>query len=91
VCLSEAIGPHRHVILAFITSVVPSSLSLEATDLLLEPGTADFPATGLRVRSVVRLHRMVTVSATILQRQLGMLTPSLQSQVQQRLRQLFGI
>jgi hypothetical protein len=34
---------------------------------------------------------MVTVSGTILQRQLGILTPSLPSHVQQRLRQLFGI
>lgn len=89
VCLTDALGAHRHVVLAFITSVVPPKL--EATDLLLDPGSADFARTGLRVRSALRLHRMVTVSATIIQRQLGALTPNLQVQVQQRLRTLFAI
>jgi mRNA interferase MazF len=89
VCLTDAVGPHRHVVLAFITSVVPSKL--EPTDLLLDPGHADFAGTGLRVRSVLRLHRVVTVSAAIIQRQLGVLNPNLQVQVQQRLRTLFGL
>ena len=89
VCLSDAVGVHRHVVLAFITSVVPPTL--ESTDLLLDPGSADFTHTGLKVRSALRLHRMVTVSATIIQRQLGVLAPNLQAQVQQRLRTLFGI
>ena len=89
VCLTEAIGGHRHVVLAFITSVVPASL--EATDLVLEPGVADFHGTGLRVRSVLRLHRMVTVSTAIIRRHLGTLSPNFQVQVAQRLRSLFGV
>jgi len=89
VCLTDAIGAHRHVVLAFITSAVPPRL--EPTDFLLDPVTADFARTGLRVRSALRLHRMVTVSTTLIQRQLGVLTPNLQAQVHQRLRALFGL
>lgn len=89
VCLTDAIGVHRHVVLAFVTSVVPSRL--EPTDLLLDPSSADFARTGLRVRSALHLHRMVTVSAKIIQRQLGVLTPNLQVQVQQRLRRIFAL
>ena len=89
VCLTEAIGTHRHVVLAFITSVVPATL--EPTDILLAPGTPDFARTGLHAPSALRLHRMVTVSAAIIQRQLGVLTPGLQAQVQQRMRTLFGL
>jgi mRNA interferase MazF len=89
VCLTEAVGAHRHITLAFITSVVPAQL--EPTDLVLDPGDADFARTGLKVRSALRLHRMVTVSASIIQRQLGVLTPNLQAQVQQRLRALFAL
>jgi mRNA interferase MazF len=89
VCLTGAIGTHRHVVLAFITSVVPPNP--EPTDLLLEPSSADFAQTGLRVRSALRLHRVVTVSASIIQRQLGELAPGLQAQVQQRLRAMFGL
>ena len=89
VCLTDAVGAHRHVVLAFITSAVPPRL--EPTDVLLNPGSADFADSGLRVRSALRLHRMGTVSATIIQRQLDVLTPSLQAQVQQRLRTLFAL
>lgn len=89
VCLTDAVGMHHHVVLAFVTSVVPQNL--EATDVLLEPGSADFSHTGLRVRSELRLHRMVTVSAGIIQRQLGVLTPNVQGEVGRRLRVLFGL
>jgi mRNA interferase MazF len=89
VCLTEAVGPHRHVVLAFITSVVPPQL--ERTDLLLDPNGMDFARSGLRVRSALRLHRVVTVSTAIIARQLGELTPDLRAQVQQKLRELFGI
>ena len=89
VCLTDAVGPHRHVVLAFITSAVPPTL--ESTDVLLDPSSTDFARSGLRVRSALRLHRMMTVSATIIQRQLGSLTPNLQTQVQQRLRTLFAV
>ena len=89
VCLTDAVGAHRQVVLAFITSVVPPKL--EPTDLLLDPSSADFAGTGLRVRSALRLHRMVTVSATIIQRQLGVLPPKLQVEIKQRLRTLFAM
>ena len=89
VCLTGAVGAHRHVVLAFITSTVPARL--EPTDILLQPGSPDFVPTGLRAPSTLRLHRMVTVSAAIIRRQLGALTPELQVKVQQRLRTLFGL
>jgi len=88
-CLTEATGNHRHVVLAFITSVV--SAQPEQTDLLLDPGDADFARTGLKVRSVLRLHRMVTVPVGIIHRQLGNFPPSLQAEVQKRLRALFAL
>jgi mRNA interferase MazF len=89
VCLTEAAGVHRHVVISFVTSTVPSQL--EPTDLLLDPGSSHFARTGLRVRSTLRLHRIVTVSAAIIQRQLGVITPPLQVEIQKRLRTLFAL
>src|SRR5215213_991935 len=89
VCLTEAVGSYRHVVLAFITSVVPAEL--EPTDLLLDPSAPAFARTGLKVRSVLRLHRMVTLPARIIQRHLGVCTPELQTDVQQSLRKLFNL
>jgi hypothetical protein len=40
VCLTEPIGPHRHVILAFITSRIPADLL--DTDFVLDVSHADF-------------------------------------------------
>ncbi len=89
VCLTDALGAHRHTVVAFITSSVPTAL--EPTDIVLAPGTPDFAATGLRGRSALRLHRLVTVSTAIILRQLGVLRPNVQAQVQQRLRTLFAL
>jgi mRNA interferase MazF len=62
VFLTDPIGTHRHVILAFISSRVPADL-LE-TDFILDSGQADFAATGLRVSSTLRLHRLLQRNVT---------------------------
>ncbi len=89
VCLTEPIGPHDHIILAFITSRVPTN-QLE-TDLVIDAGSADFAPTGLRVSSTLQLHRLMTATKSLLRRDLGMLPPSMQGAVNDRLRKLFDL
>jgi len=89
VCLTEPIGPHCHVILAFITSRVPAQPL--ATDLVIHSKDADFFATGLRVSSTLQLHRLMTVTTVLIRRELGRLSPRMQPQVNKRLRKLFGL
>ncbi len=89
VCLTNPIGPHNHVILAFITSRIPDS-PLE-TDLVIDSSNADFASTGLRVSSTLQLHRLMTATQSLLRRELGTLSPAMQAQVNDRLRQLFGL
>jgi PemK-like protein. len=89
VCLTNPIGPHRHVVLAFITSRVPTDL-LE-TDVVLGSNQVDFAATGLRVSSTLRLHRLMTVTTSLIQRELGDLSPTMQAEVAQKLRKLFEL
>ena len=88
VCLTDPVGPHRHVIMAFISSRTPADL-LE-TDLILNSGQADFAMTGLRVTSTLRLHRLMTVTTTLIRRELGELSPQMRDEVVNRLRRLFG-
>jgi mRNA interferase MazF len=87
VCLTEAIGAHRHVVVAFITSRVPRDLL--PSDVLLEPKDRDFTLTGLRVTSTLRLHRLMTISASLIRRELGELSTTVQVAVASKLRQLF--
>ena len=89
VCLTEPIGPHRHVVLAFITSRIPSEV--QETDVVLDSNRDDFAATGLRVSSTLRLHRLVTVTTSLIRRELGTLSPPMQIEVDDRLRKLFGL
>ena len=89
VCLTEPVGPHRHVVLAFLTSQVPGE-PLDS-DLVLLPEMPGFEATGLRVPSALRLHRLLTVSTSIIARKLGILPADLMRAVEGRLGRLFGI
>lgn len=89
VCLTAALGRHDHVVVAFITSRVPAPL--DSSDLLLAAHDPEFDATGLKVTSVLRLHRLMTVSESLIARRLGSLSPVLQAEVTQRLRQLLDL
>ena len=89
VCLTELIGPHDHLILAFITSCIPAGLL--KTDLVIDSKDPDFASTGLRVSSTLQLHRLMTATKSILLRELGALSPAMQAQVQKRLRRLFDL
>lgn len=89
VCLTDPVGPHRHVVLAFVTSRVPPDL-LES-DVVLESGRPDFTSSGLHTRSALRLHRLMTVTTSFLVRELGTLSPNMQGEVAAKLRKLFDL
>ncbi len=86
VCLTHPIGPYRHVILAFITSQIPSDLM--ETDVVLDVGHVDFATTGLHVSSTIRLHRLMTVTTSLIQRELGEISPRIQLEIFSKLRHL---
>jgi mRNA interferase MazF len=89
VCMTNPLGAHRHVILAFITSRVP--IPLVNSDILLDAAASDFSTTGLRVSSTLRLHRLMTVTTSIIQRELGRLSARMQTEVNTKLRDLFEL
>lgn len=89
VCLTDEIKPYNHVILAFITSKISTNSS--PTDFVIDKTDADFPATGLKVSSTIRLHRLMTVAKSIISRELGELSSSQQTEVENRLRRLFNL
>ena len=89
VCLTEPIGPHGHIVVAFITSRA-QPLSLE-TDISLRPQDQDFGQTGLRVPSTICLHRLMTIAGSTVLRELGWLTESRLADIRLRLRRLFQL
>jgi mRNA interferase MazF len=89
VCLTETIGTHRHVVLAFIAS--RTVMHPASTDIVIDSNTSDFSSTGLRVSSTLQLHRLMTVTASLIQRELGSLPPRLQQEVNAGLRKLLDL
>jgi len=76
-------------VLGFITSrILAEPLP---TDLIIDADGADFAMTGLRVSSTLQVHRLMTVTASFLRRELGTLSPEMQNQVAKRLEILFGL
>jgi mRNA interferase MazF len=84
VCLTNPVGPHHHVVLAFLTSRQPPALL--DSDLAVDTAHPDFLTTGLRVSSTLRLHRLMTVTTTLIQRELGEMSPALWTEIESKLR-----
>lgn len=89
VCLTEPIGLHNHIVIAFITSQTPAK-PLE-TDLMIDSSMPGFTGTGLKANSTVQIHRLMTVSKSFLLRELGVLPVSMQRDIRTRLQKLFRI
>jgi mRNA interferase MazF len=77
------------VVLVGISSVVRGSIA--PTDCLIEPAHPEFPGTGLKVRSVVRVHKIAAVEDSLLVRRLGQLGNTLQVHIDNLLRQVLGL
>jgi mRNA interferase MazF len=71
-CLTNKIGVYQHIIFALITSRIPESPL--HTDIILRPENPDFMMSGLRKSSTIRLDHLVTLRASLIQRELGLLS-----------------
>lgn len=88
-CLTDPIGPNFHVVVAFITSQIPDDI--EPYDMVFDPDQLETQEMGLKLRSVLRLHRLFTTDASLLHRKLGRLPDALIPEVESRLRALLAL
>lgn len=87
VCLTDWIGIYKHGVCAFITSNLTAKI--EPSDIQLFSNNPDFSITGLKVNSVIRLHRLITIPEKLILRILGELPQITIDEVQKKLKQLF--
>ena len=74
---------------AFISSKLPAQP--EEFDLIMRQGDTEFLLTGLRVDSVIKVNRMMTVTHTLMLRELGVLSGGYLRGVEELLRKLFRL
>ena len=77
------------LVLAGISSIIRGPQI--PTDLRVESTHPEFLQTGLRVTSVIRLHKLATVERSILVRRLGHIGPQLFSEVNVLLKKVLGL
>lgn len=87
--LTGPLGQVPEVLVAYISSVVPSALL--PTDIVIDPLTPEGSGTKLKVVSVLRLHKLATIHQPNLVRFLGRGSPSLMDDVIDRLRNMLGL
>ncbi len=79
----------QDVVLAGISSVLRGGWI--STDHVVDPSHPEFSNTGLRMASVLRLHKLVTVESKVITRRLGRIGPQLQVDVDRLLRLVLGL
>ncbi len=87
-CLTNPVGKYSHIILALITSQIPTDL-LE-TDIVLDTTHPDFTASGLHKPSTIRLDHLMTVRKSLIQRELGTLSSDTQDKIAEKLCKLLS-
>ncbi|MGB7720659.1 MAG: type II toxin-antitoxin system PemK/MazF family toxin [Bryobacteraceae bacterium] len=86
--LAGPVGPVPEVLVAYISSVLPAALM--PSDLVLDPASPEFRSTNLKTASVLRLHKLATIHASMIARHLGALPPSQKTTVAAKLRDLLA-
>jgi mRNA-degrading endonuclease toxin of MazEF toxin-antitoxin module len=77
------------VLCLFISSAMPEEML--PTDFVLEPGHPSFLKTGLKRRSVLRMHKLALLHKALVLRVLGEGDQALMHEVNQRLRLALGL
>jgi len=88
-CLTSEIGKFNHVIIAFISNRIPDDLT--ESDLIIEKSSKNSLNTGLKVDSVIRLHKMLTIPKSLIIRKLGEINPSVINEVSRNIKLLFSV
>ncbi len=87
ICLTNVIGKHAHIVVAFISSKMPDEKL--KSDVMIAKVQSSFKQTGLSVDSVIRLHKLVTIPKQIIKRELGSADVKLANEIRKKLNDLF--
>jgi mRNA interferase MazF len=87
--LTGPVGSIPEVVVAYISSVIP--LQPLSSDVLIDPGKAEFRSTQLKTVSALRLHKLATIHSSSLVRYLGVVDDSTQRAVAGKLKDLLKL
>ncbi|MCF8262520.1 MAG: type II toxin-antitoxin system PemK/MazF family toxin [Melioribacteraceae bacterium] len=88
-CLTSENGKHEHVVVAFISSIIPKNI--ESSDLVINKNDSEFKKTGLRVSSIVRLHKIISIPKELIRSKLGIIGKDNGQKIISKLLELFEL
>ncbi len=81
--VASAPGRHADLLLSLISS--RTYQAVPQFDEIIDPSDSDYAVTGLKVRSVVRLARLASVEASVINARLGTISSKRLRQIKKRL------
>ena len=87
--LTGPLGSVPEVLVAYISSVIPSPLF--PSDIVLDPSTAEHKLTNVRAKSALHLHKLATIHTSSVVRRLGSLSSATVLEVDQKLRSVLNL
>jgi mRNA interferase MazF len=87
--LTAPIGSIPEVLVAYISSVIPSSLM--PSDIVLDPTVPAQASTNLKTVSVLRLHKLATVHGRSIVRRIGFVSSATAREVDDKLLSLLKL
>lgn len=88
-CISDFTGNYDHVIIAFISSKIPSKPS--ESEIIIPVESKKESTTGLMVDSVIKLHKVVSIPKAMIKRKLGKIDVETRTIVVAKLKHLLHI
>jgi mRNA interferase MazF len=86
--ISPPFGKHNQVVVAYVTTQLSEKLE---TDILLDPTDPHFAETGLKQKSLIKLHRLMTFQPTVLKEGQGSLPDVFISELKKKLIKVFQL
>ena len=86
--ISDSFGKYNHTILAYITTDLEDRLN---TDIFIDADKPYFTKTGLRSSSVIKLHRLITITPSQIGEVIGSLPDELILKLKKKLMKVFHL
>lgn len=86
--ISPSFGKYKQLILAYITTNINNQLD---TDIYLDSSQSYFGKTGLHVTSLLKLHRLITVTPNQIGQEIGILPKIFITEVRIKLKKIFQL
>ena len=86
-CLTEPFGRFEHVVVAFISSKIDAII--EDTELEINSTEIEWASTGLITKSILKLHKLVSIPKNLILRELGTFPINKTSELNSRLKIIF--